>query len=637
MKINFGLLSLVTAQSGDFEDSSYDYDETPTDRWTNSNEFNLDSVNAGITFGVMARVTKQQNAKHFQKAVKLSCWNSNMVRDMNNDNKFAPYFLDQVEYKRFFPGIGTGTNGFSGAGGTVDNTNGADDLSWLYAVGDLRTGYNHQYGFEHSDSNPYYISDSSTDVDRMGHAIGVAAPDDHGKSGKNNNRLRQLDEIDYEQAYTAGKEVGANLSTKTIIGGNGDNTEAGIKVDDPYHSIRPDQKWTYRKWGYQNDNVERKASYGYADDTVVYHFGHHDNTNNAANRPNMRYAASHDTEATLTENYNNDPTNADNKNALNMHQEEYDFHGFKDDWRYSLRMGGCLYEAARWVYDESSFHRTSRLTYTDDTLFMDDPFNPLDGTDLFGAHSKGNIHGTTLVASTAESVPIALAAEQQAKLDYEAAVATFQASSSCGNNANNYSNDADTCEGYMVELARLWMEMNFCYYQTAGLDCTGDRDAYLDQRELLYKTSRTSGRGDDIGYAPPTEATEAYGCTIDIDDPQMTACCPSTCYNSCWYNDGSGNQYWHQPAGHSACGGARFCCSSNTCFSHNLGAAASDTCGYLGGNDLNSRRTLVSEPTNTHGIEQTVYGEINALLGKFSFFVWIVNFKPQIFESKFQK
>ena len=219
MKINFGLLSLVTAQSGDFEDSSYDYDETPTDRWTNSNEFNLDSVNAGITFGVMARVTKQQNAKHFQKAVKLSCWNSNMVRDMNNDNKFAPYFLDQVEYKRFFPGIGTGTNGFSGAGGTVDNTNGADDLSWLYAVGDLRTGYNHQYGFEHSDSNPYYISDSSTDVDRMGHAIGVTSPDDHGKSGKNNNRLRQLDEIDYEQAYTAGKEVGANLSTKTIIGG----------------------------------------------------------------------------------------------------------------------------------------------------------------------------------------------------------------------------------------------------------------------------------------------------------------------------------------------------------------------------------------------------------------------------------
>ena len=77
-----------------------------------------------------------------------------------------------------------------------------------------------------------------------------------------------------------------------------------------------------------------------------------------------------------------------------MHQYEFDFHGFKDDWRYSLRMGGCLYEAARWVYDESSFHRTSRLTYTDDTLFMNDPFNPMDGSDIFGAHSQGESHKT---------------------------------------------------------------------------------------------------------------------------------------------------------------------------------------------------------------------------------------------------
>ena len=101
----------------------------------------------------MARVTKQQNAKHFQKALKLSCWNSNMIRDMNNDNKFSVYFNDQVEYKRFHPGV-TNASG-SPAGGTVDETAGADDLSWLYAVGDLRTGYNHQYGFEHSDSAPY--------------------------------------------------------------------------------------------------------------------------------------------------------------------------------------------------------------------------------------------------------------------------------------------------------------------------------------------------------------------------------------------------------------------------------------------------------------------------------------------------
>ena len=637
MKINFGLLSLVTAQSGDFEDSSYDYD-APTDRWSNSNEWSLDNANAGITFGVMARVTKQQNAKHFQKALKLSCWNSNMVRDMNNDNKFAPYFLDQVEYKRFFPGMGTGTNGFSGVGGTVDNTDGADDLSWLYAVGDLRTGYHHQYGFEHSDSAPYYISDSgagSTDVDRMGHATGTGSDD--GRSGKNNNRLRQLDEIDYKQAYTASEEVG-NSGSKTIIGSSGDNTEAGIRVDDPYHSLRPNNKWTHRKWGYQSDNVERKASYGYAEDTVVYHFGHHDNMNNGANRPNMRYAASNEGEDTLTTNYNSDPTNADNKNALNMHQEEYDFHGFKDDWRYSLRMGGCLYEAARWVYDESSFHRTSRLTYTDDTLFMDDPFNPMDGTDIFGAHSKGNIHGTALVANSITDVPTALKAEQDAKAAYEA----FVINPTCTDTPNTYTNDAAGCKAHMLELGRLWMEMNFCLYQAAqdATSCAGDITAYQNYRANLYEDN-------DIGFvpqnAPPyltpgvdTSTPEHYGCTIDQDIPILTTCCMNatcyetcydTCYNTCYDDDG--DPY--------SCG-AGFdcrphdcrpytCCGDTNCFTDNYAAAASANCGYLGGNDVGQRRVDYTEPTNAHGIEKTHYADINAFLGVFSFLIFRMDIK----------
>ena len=55
----------------------------------------------------------------------------------------------------------------------------------------------------------------------------------------------------------------------------------------------------HRKWGYQNDNVEREASYGYADNTVVYHFGHHDNIDNGSNRPSMRHGASNLTEASL--------------------------------------------------------------------------------------------------------------------------------------------------------------------------------------------------------------------------------------------------------------------------------------------------------------------------------------------------
>ena len=337
----------------------------------------------------MARVTKQQDARHFQKALKLSCWNSNMIRDMNNDNKFSVYFNDQVEYKRFHPGIGA-----TGApnGGTVDTTDGADDLSWLYAVGDLRTGYNHQYGFEHGSSDPYYLTKNpnypNDEVDRMGHAItyNQAAADDAtafsgataNLAGRNNNRLRQVDEAWYDQSYTAGD------SDITRSGGKDSTVPfgAGIQVSDPNHSLRPDKKYTFRKWGYQSDNVERHASNGYEQNAVVYHFGHHDNKDNDANRPNMRYAASSDTlnETTAT-------TEAE-RNLLNRNIHEFDFYGFKDDWRYSLRMGGCLYEAARWVYDESSFHRTGRLTYTDDTLFMNDPFNPMDGTDIFGAHQN---------------------------------------------------------------------------------------------------------------------------------------------------------------------------------------------------------------------------------------------------------
>lgn len=559
MKINFALLGLVTSQSGDdrWVDTSYDYD-VGSDRWSNENQYSLDEANAGITFGVMARVTKQQNAKHFQKALKLSCWNSNMIRDMNNDNKFSVYFNDQVEYKRFQPGMNTQNNAASPgsvAGGTVDTVNGRDDLSWLYAVGDLRTGMNHQYGFEHGSSDPY---DTAVETNRLG-ANGSA-----NDLSRNNNRLRQVDELEWAQSYTSGQGNNGNTSTKTLIDAhrriqtaleetlyteqaasatalaafttgdtcydaiitgnstcNANNTEVialgvavkdlakcmdltekaslcaagaagiattvaattattgcfgtataadncyteytdfttardalfdstantgcasdtsalnasctatttnssrvtdlaiseigelttyisakqtegiaeaavanaqtnldtygradsqGISVSDPNHSIRPDGKWSYRKWGYQSDNVERAQSYGYDANTVVYHFGHHDNKDNQSNRPNMRYGAQN---AALDE---NTPAVAGNYDAINMHAHEFDFHGFKDDWRYSLRMGGCLYEAARWVYDESSFHRTGRLTYTDDTLFMDDPFNPMDGTDIFGAH-----------------------------------------------------------------------------------------------------------------------------------------------------------------------------------------------------------------------------------------------------------
>lgn len=347
MKINFGLLGLAAAQSGDdrWEDSSYDYNDSGADRWSNENSWSLDEATAGVTFGVMERVTKQQNSEHFQKALKLSCWNSNMIRDMNNDNKFSVYFNDQVEYKRFTPTTGQ-----------ADTTTGFDDMSWNYAIGDLRTGMNHQYGFENADATNRYDNTGRQEA---------AATDAAGQAIRNENRLRHHDE---ENNTHVSQPVAAHSTIKvfkdTASGADGFNDQ----------SVRPAGKHTFRKWGYQSDNVERAASDGYAANTVVYHFGHHDNKDNLANRPDQYH------------------TTAD--------QQAKDFDGFKDDWRFSLRMGGCLYEAARWVYDENSFHKTSRLTYTDDTLFMNDPFNPMDGSDIFGAHQYGNL-GTSGASSAA--------------------------------------------------------------------------------------------------------------------------------------------------------------------------------------------------------------------------------------------
>ena len=406
----------------------------------------------------MARVTKQQNAKHFQKALKLSCWNSNMIRDMNNDNKFSVYFNDQVEYKRFHPGISGDSS--NPKGGTVDNDPGRDDLSWLYAVGDLRTGYNHQYGFEHGSSDPY----GAADANRLGVGSGS-----NGTDSRNNNRLRQNDEIDYRHSYTAGAaDITNPVVADPLIG-----TSQGIKVEDLNHSVRPNQKWSFRKWGYQSDNVERYESGGYDDHTVVYHFGHHDNKDNEANRPNMRFAANN---AYVDE---TDVATEEKRNRINMIKHEFDFHGFKDDWRYSLRMGGCLYEAARWVYDESSFHRTGRLTYTDDTLFMDDPFNPRDGTDIFGAHEYAahtGMEGTTADPNFAYYTTIQANSIQAASSAYNA-----YDGSTCSNTAHTGTTGgqvAGACDQKVTDMATAYEALIMCLYQNDGTtdntsDCTG--------------------------------------------------------------------------------------------------------------------------------------------------------------------
>jgi hypothetical protein len=279
MKINFGLLGLAAAQSGDerWEDSSYDYDSAGADRWSN-NDWNFSNVQAGVTFTDFGgRTTGQLDSNNFVKALKLSCWNSNMIRDMNNDNRFDSH------------------------------TRGTTDNNTLYKRGDLVTGLNHQYGFEYTNH------------------------------------------LDADNGGLAGQNEGTTNGAATSLLANSD---FGIRDTAAENS--------FRKWGYQNDNVERAASDGYDEDIVAFHFGHGDNTLNTANRPNKFDDCTGNGAAY-------DCSGTDGKSA--------NFHGYADDWRYSLRMGGCLYEAQQWFYDENSFNRVGRLTYSDEAQFILDTYS----------------------------------------------------------------------------------------------------------------------------------------------------------------------------------------------------------------------------------------------------------------------
>lgn len=259
MKINFALVGLAAAQSGEGKDYEYEYPAASEDRWEFSN---------GVTFtDFSGKNTGFLDSNNFVKAMKLSCWNSNMIRDMNNDNKFQRYT--------------------SGA-----PTDESAQQGWKYALGDLTTGYNHQYGFERDT----HMHDEF--------------------SGTNDNRHSAAVNIDSDDA-NYGQRVGGTTNE-------------------------------FHKWGYNTDGQNRAESIGYDRDAIAYSFGHSDNHDNSANRPYSWDAST------------------DNMPA--------DFDGYKDDWRFSLRMGGCLYESTGWTYDATSFAKVGRLTYTGDNSFFADIF-----------------------------------------------------------------------------------------------------------------------------------------------------------------------------------------------------------------------------------------------------------------------
>lgn len=92
-----------------------------------------------------------------------------------------------------------------------------------------------------------------------------------------------------------------------------------INIGDDGHSV---DAVSPHKWGYQNSNPDAK-----------FHYGHHvkDATANRGYGPNAATA----------------------------------YHGFvADDWRYSLRHSGCLYEVKDYTYDAASYAVTSTLAWT---------------------------------------------------------------------------------------------------------------------------------------------------------------------------------------------------------------------------------------------------------------------------------
>lgn len=107
----------------------------------------------------------------------------------------------------------------------------------------------------------------------------------------------------------------------------GDDVDAAryIDLEDDDHSVMAVNP---NKWGYQNHNRDAK-----------YHYGHHIS----------------------------DADLATNENRPDSHQiasAPASFDGVIDDWRFSLRHAGCLYEAPDFFYGGTTFNKLRFLTYS---------------------------------------------------------------------------------------------------------------------------------------------------------------------------------------------------------------------------------------------------------------------------------
>jgi len=264
MKINFGLLGLGLAQSGDYEgdgERGYDYDYNLGNHYHTHNSHNHYASSNGYGYGDHTYQFNSYGGKAGLNenviAHRLSCWNSNNLRDLNFDNKFHD----------------TATSPLQGGTG----------------INNEYHHYHHQYGFE----NTYYTG----------------------------NTTPQNQPVQLGSSNGYGDQVTNDSSDLT-------GTGLDIDIADDDLSVRPVDP---AKWGYQNDNPDAK-----------YHYGHH----------------IHDEDLS---------SNVNRPHSGQIIYNESSFYGVIDDWRYSLRHAGCLYEIPDWFYGLKTYKNVRILTYSYDS------------------------------------------------------------------------------------------------------------------------------------------------------------------------------------------------------------------------------------------------------------------------------
>lgn len=214
----------------------------------------------------------------------------------------------------------------------------------LAQSGDDYSDERHDYSYDYSLGNNGYSGfggSQSYSFNQFGGKVGAGT--DHVQAQRlscwNSNSLRDMvmdgkfdqaigsyhhynHQYGFENSYT-GTETGPGDHALKDHGDTITNLHE-INTNDDAHSVMAVHPV---KWGYQNTNPDAK-----------YHYGHHVSdavVDSNANRP-------------------------DNGQIANAPAS---FDGVVDDWRYSLRHAGCLYEAPDFFYGAETFNSVRMLTY----------------------------------------------------------------------------------------------------------------------------------------------------------------------------------------------------------------------------------------------------------------------------------